>query len=235
MNKAVIDIGNTRIKCALFNPQGELIESRNFTIFKEMENWLKNSGARLAMACTVGQNPIPEVKDIRIIELNHHIKLPFRNLYKTPETLGVDRIAAMAAAASIYPGKPVLVFDIGTCMTIDFMSPASEYKGGNISPGLEMRLRAMHDYTGKLPFASVRNATEALGDSTLAALANGAIEGMRQEIHGYVDYFASAYPGLVVVICGGDSPHFDKPYKYRIFAAPNFVLQGLYHLLLLNE
>jgi type III pantothenate kinase len=140
--------------------------------------------------------------------LNEKSKLPFINLYKTPETLGRDRIAAVAAASVKFPKMPVLIFDIGTCMTIDFINESNEYMGGNISPGVNMRLKAMNLLTDKLPLSSKEYLTDFLGDSTLSALANGAVEGLCKEIDGYIVNFKLNYPKLKVVFCGGDAIFF---------------------------
>jgi type III pantothenate kinase len=235
MHKGAADIGNTRIKTAVFDTEGNIILSATFTDPVEAADWLHGNSVSMLMVSSVGKLALPPMEDTVIMTLNRDTLLPFSNRYKTPETLGVDRIAAMAAAVMKFPGKAVLVFDAGTCMTIDLMYPDGTYKGGNISPGLDMRLRAMQVMTSKLPYAPLREATEDPGNSTLSALANGALWGMKYEIEGYINHFASLYPGLVVVMCGGDISHFDKQLKYKIFAAPDFVLQGLYELLLFNE
>jgi type III pantothenate kinase len=235
MNRGVIDIGNTRIKAAVFNPEGLLLEKTICISPAEATDWMRSKGIVSVIAASVGQQILPGESGLNLISLTHESKLPFENLYERPETLGVDRIAAMAAAAHLYPGRAVLVFDIGTCMTIDLLQPDNIYKGGNISPGLDMRLKAMHQMTGRLPLVSHTEAVKTLGRSTHAAIASGAVSGMRHEIEGYIRSYSELYPGLVTVLCGGDHMHFEFPSENRIFADPNFVLQGLFHLLLLNE
>jgi type III pantothenate kinase len=235
MHRAVVDIGNTRIKCALFNTYGEIIQQAAFADTEEVSGWLILHKVSRAMISSVARHTLQAMDGIEMWTLDHDTKTPFINLYETPQTLGVDRIAAMAAASVLYPRQAVLVFDIGTCMTIDLLSPENRYRGGNISPGLDMRLKAMHTMTGKLPYATPDAAGNELGVSTVNALANGALHGMIHEIEGYIAHFRSLYPELVVILCGGDISHFEKQVKFRIFAAPDFVLQGLYHLLLLNE
>jgi type III pantothenate kinase len=120
-------------------------------------------------------------------------------------------------------------------MTIDLLLPDNTYKGGNISPGLNMRLQAMHSMTGRLPLVSGENALIELGNDTHSAIANGALSGMYHEIESYITNYLEMYSDLQIVFCGGDHSRFDLNGKYRIFAAPEFVLLGLYHLLLLNE
>ncbi len=235
MRRAAIDIGNTRIKCALFDEQGRIISRMVFDFLNEVNEWLQKEQVKKAIVSSVGRYQLQKIPGLDLITLDHRTKTPFKNLYTTPETLGVDRVAAMAAACTSYPGQAVLVFDVGTCMTIDLMHPDQTYKGGNISPGLDMRLRAMQSMTDRLPYSSHKEATDAPGHSTLSALANGVMWGMRFEMDGYISHFREIYPDLVVVGCGGDISHFDKQLKFKIFAAPDFVLQGLYELLLLNE
>lgn len=235
MNRGVIDIGNTRVKAAVFNTDGLLLEKTICTSQAEATDWMRTKGIVSVMAASVGQAILPPEPGLNLISLTHESKLPFENLYDSPETLGVDRIAAMAAAAVKYPSDAVLVFDIGTCMTIDLLHPGKVYKGGNISPGLDMRLKAMHQMTGRLPLADRSEAVKSFGRSTRSAIASGAVSGMQFEIEGYIRRYSAMYPELITVLCGGDQLHFEFPSENRIFADPNFVLQGLFHLLLLNE
>jgi type III pantothenate kinase len=235
MLRGAVDIGNTRIKCAVFDPNGELSAGSSFTSGTDAAEWLQLQRASRIMVSSVSTQILPEIGEAEIVNLTHGTPTPFTNLYQTPETLGMDRIAAMAAACMIYPDKAVLVFDIGTCMTIDLMHPDKTYRGGNISPGLEMRLKAMQTMTGKLPYAPLSEATGEAGTSTLSALANGALWGMKYEIEGYIAQYQAIYPDLHIVLCGGDISYFANQLKFKIFAAPDFVLHGLYHLLIFNE
>jgi type III pantothenate kinase len=120
-------------------------------------------------------------------------------------------------------------------MTIDFLDTELNYYGGNISPGIDMRLKAMHQMTGRLPLVDLSEAAGEMGSSTKQAIANGVLIGMQHEIEGYINAYLSKYPNLQIVLCGGDYTHFDIPPKYKIFANENFVLEGLHALLLLNE
>lgn len=235
MNRGVLDIGNTRIKAAVFNLDGKMIEHAYFLTLVNAIDWLHGHNVNRLLSASVAQAELPPVKGIETYSLTYKSLLPFDNHYQTPETLGVDRIAVMAAAATEFPNQAVLVFDIGTCMTIDLLHPDGRYFGGNISPGLEMRWKAMHTFTQRLPLASAEDYGELMGSNTLSALSSGVISGMRHEIEGYMHTFGEQFEDLQVVFCGGDLSHFDKPFKYKIFAAPDFVLRGLYYLLLLNE
>ena len=234
MHRGIIDIGNTRIKAAIYNEKGEILEKQYFTEIDACGVWLKQNKVHQAIASSVSQVMAADL-DLQIHTLSYQSKLPFQNLYKSKETLGVDRLAAMAAAATQFPGQAVLVFDIGTCMTIDFLDAEACYFGGNISPGIHMRLRAMHEMTGRLPLVDLMDAKGSMGSSTKEAMANGVILGLQYEIEGYIQTYSAQYPHLQIVLCGGDHSHFVIPSKNKIFANENFVLEGLYALLLLNE
>lgn len=158
--------------------------------------------------------------------------VPLRNCYKTPQTLGLDRLAAAAGAAGLFPQQDVLVIDAGTAVTYEYVSAAGEYLGGNISPGLSMRFRALHTFTAKLPLL-VPGAPPLLpfGEDTPSAMRIGVEQGMAYELEGAVNHFLSLFPGGTAVITGGDAGFFDKKLKCRIFALPDLVLIGLNNIL----
>jgi type III pantothenate kinase len=161
--------------------------------------------------------------------------VPFFIDYGTPQTLGMDRVAAVAGALYHFPGQASLVIDMGTCVTYDFINKEGHYLGGAISPGLKMRLRAMHDYTQKLPLAELSDAPEEfIGSSTVACLQSGAYFGLLGEINDTVERYEGRFGTLNVLLCGGDTPLFDKHTKKSIFAAPDLVLFGLHKILQLH-
>lgn len=235
MHRGVIDIGNTRIKAAAFNSTGELIRKQYFDDLNACYQWFKQENIRSVIVSSVAQASTDQVEGFEIHNLSYLSALPFNNHYESKETLGVDRIAALAAAATQFPNQASLIFDIGTCMTIDFLDRELNYSGGNISPGIELRLKAMHQMTGRLPLVNVNEAFGEMGNSTRQAMANGVLIGMQHEIEGYINNYISKYPDLQIILCGGDYTHFVIPSKYKIFANENFVLEGLHALLLLNE
>lgn len=235
MKKGVIDIGNTRNKAGLFNEGGELELIQMFETANDAAKWLFEQGAKKLFVSDVKGVSIDAVKDVKILYLDETTKLPFTNKYSTPKTLGTDRIAAMAAVAQLFPGKASLVFDIGSCMTIDLLEPNMTYNGGNISPGLQMRLKAMHNYTGKLPLSDLNQMHLPMGNSTVSALANGAFLGLKNEIEGYIENTLHQFPEANIILCGGDAHYFEKQLKFKIFANHNLVLLGLYHLLIFND
>jgi type III pantothenate kinase len=235
MHRGVVDIGNTRIKAAAFNSNGELIGKEYFDDLNSCYHWFVQENTQNIIVSSVAQVPTEQLEELKVHYLSYLSNLPFKNHYTSKDTLGVDRIAALAAAATQFPKQASLIFDIGTCMTIDFLDPELNYYGGNISPGIDMRLKAMHQMTGRLPLVDLSEAAGEMGNSTKQAIANGVLIGMQHEIEGYINAYLGKHPNLQIVLCGGDYAHFDIPPKYKIFANENFVLEGLHALLLLNE
>ena len=234
MNKGVVDIGNTQNKFAVFNNKGQLIAQKTFKLIDKGLEWLKHNQVDAIMASSVSKDIPKSYKGIRIYKVSTASKLNFCNLYQS-KTLGSDRICAIAAAVHLFPKTPVLIFDIGSCLTIDFVNANSEFLGGNISPGLNMRLQAMHLLTQKLPLVKGNIAELNLANTTKSAIANGALQGLQYEMMGYIETYSTQYKDLKIVVCGGDTPHFVFPAKYKIFVQEYLVLQGLYALLKLNE
>jgi type III pantothenate kinase len=237
VKRAAIDIGNTKIKTAIFSETGEILSIQLHDDLKSTIEYLHELKVKSVICSSVAAESEKELEqsDFQYHILNYKSKIPFNNLYQSPETLGTDRIAALAAAVQYHPKKNVLIFDIGTCMTIDFVDAHGNYNGGNISPGLNMRLQAMYHFTHRLPETKVEANNGLMGLTTKQAIANGALHGLQFEIEGYAQKFASLYTDLTIVLCGGYTEYFDKQHKFEIFADQNFVLKGLYHLLLLNE
>ena len=233
MYKAVIDQGNTRCKVGIFSKMGILEEVHITQTFQEAIDYINSKSIKIVITNHKTETEI--YPDFNIYYLNHLFKLPFLNLDKKPETLGLDRIASLAAAAILFPNQNTLIFDVGTCITIDFLNENNAYNGGNISPGLKMRYKAMHHFTSKLPLSTVENIFPKMGNTSMSAIANGAFYGIVNELNGYITDFKKDYQNLNIIICGGDTLHFDKQLKTEIFAKPNLVLEGLYQLLLLNE
>ena len=173
-------------------------------------------------------------KAAHFMELTAETPVPIRNLYKTPETLGKDRLAAVVGAFSLFPNKDILVIDAGTALTIDFIDSEGNYHGGNISPGLNMRFRALHDYTKKLPLLSQECEYQLIGDTTASAIASGVKNGIIFEVEGYINHFVKKFPQLVTILTGGDGIFFENKINKHIFAEPNLVFFGLEKIVLNN-
>ncbi len=169
--------------------------------------------------------------EYELINLSAHTRLPFILKYDTPETLGLDRIALAAAAATSYPGKDCLVVDAGTCITYDFVNRAGEYLGGAISPGIQMRFKALNHFTARLPLGSINHSIDLIGKSTLSSIGSGVINGTINEVGGTIKQYEARFPEMITVLTGGDAIVFDGLVKNTIFAAPDFLLKGLNNIL----
>lgn len=238
----IVDVGNTLIKLAVFN-SNELIYKDSFERhlllerISELNNTLPNISHCIISA--VGRTTETQLeflqKKYKVISLTHDTKVPFLNEYATQETLGVDRIALVSAAAVDYPERDVLVIDAGSCITYDFLSAENTYSGGAISPGLEMRYKAVHHFTDKLPLLKPQNSVSLVGDSTLNAIHSGVFNGMVYELDGFISSYKEKYPDLTVILTGGDAHLLRVSLKNDIFANSNFLLEGLHYILELNK
>ncbi|MBR4793674.1 MAG: type III pantothenate kinase [Bacteroidaceae bacterium] len=168
-------------------------------------------------------------------QLTSDIPIPLKNAYSSPATLGMDRLAAAVGAWSLKPDNDLLVVDAGTAVTFDFVSADGTYKGGNIAPGISLRLKSLHEHTGALPLVSARGDTPMFGSDTETAIRSGVINGLRHELDGYISELRSIYPSLLVFLTGGDAEFFDIKAKSSTFAVPDLVLSGLARIAQYNE
>jgi type III pantothenate kinase len=166
--------------------------------------------------------------------LNRDTQIPLKNAYKTPETLGKDRIAAAVAAWHEFPGKDLLVIDAGTAITMDMVTKPGEFLGGAIAPGIDLRFKALHTFTGRLPLIKRKNINYLTGTSTEESINSGVINGIAAEIDGIIDKYKILYPDLITIFGGGDSKFLHKRLKNSIFALPNPVVNGLHTILNYN-
>lgn len=237
----VIDIGNTKVKAAVFELD-TLKESISFD-----ENDMELHITNLLDAHPISSSIVSSVKKDTdkygqffdnlpsLIVLDHQTEVPFENLYKTPETLGIDRIALVSGAVSLYPNKNVLVMDAGTCITYDFVTSDQRYLGGAISPGIDIRYRSLNTFTSKLPRLSLTDDFEITGKTTSEAIHSGVINGLIQEIKGVINQYKEEYLDLTVILTGGDTKFLFKQLKNSIFAHQNFLLYGLNTILTHNN
>ena len=234
-----IDSGNSRTKCAVYDAQGNLTVAQTFEedAFTEIYEWARDKNIIHAIISTTGKRTWNsdrlEAHGI-LIELDHETPLPIQIIYNTPETLGRDRIAAACGAYALHPDKKCLIVDAGTCITADLLLKSGTYLGGNIAPGIHMRLQAMHDQTARLPLVEPGWPDLPFGDSTLHALQNGACRGAAMEIEGLLNQARVAYGEVSIVITGGDSAFLAKQLESRIFVEPELVTQGLFQILSFN-
>lgn len=173
-------------------------------------------------------------KNIFLVQLDHHTTVPIVNKYETPHTLGKDRLAAIVGAVYLEPETDLLIVDAGTAITYDLVDASGVYWGGNIAPGLSMRLRSLHEFTQKLPLVEPVVDIPLIGNSTNSALISGALHGIVFEIDGYINALKIKYPKLSVFLTGGSIFYFDTKLKSPIFAERNLVLIGLNRILQYN-
>ncbi len=237
----VIDIGNTRTKFSLFN-YGEMMISVPVDEFlPEHIDILKNEHAALDKAILSSVKKYsPELKESlqknfeHFIELDAQTPLPVENHYVSKETLGRDRIAAAVGALHLYPSSNVLVIDAGTAITYDFVNENGQYLGGKISPGLEMRFKALHHFTGNLPLVKSTGFDKLYGQTTEESILAGVEHGVVFEADKTIETFKEFYNNLKVIITGGDTDFFEKKLKNSFFVQFNLIAIGLNRILEYN-
>lgn len=224
-----IDIGNTSIKVGLFKDDN-LEEVKKFNDLEALNAFLELKEKQAIAICSVRYKEEEirgKVKGLEgAIFLNHQTKIPIGLNYDTPATLGMDRLAAAIGAFQVYPNTTVLVIDSGTCITYDLIASGS-FMGGMISPGMEMRFKAMHEFTANLPLLDVESTDEMIGRSTATSMNNGVFFGLVGEINHHISQLMLKYPDLKVIMTGGDAHLFESKIKSDIFVAPEIVLLGL--------
>ncbi|MFD2601851.1 type III pantothenate kinase [Flavobacterium suzhouense] len=229
-----VDIGNTKIKAAVFEDDVLLerfVFDKNDTAVT-IENIFKSyTEITVSVISSVGKDA-PELlleleKRGRLVIIDRDLKYPFTNKYATPATLGVDRMVLSAGTVLLYPGKNRLVIDAGTCVTYDFIDSNDNYLGGAISPGLQLRYNAMHNFTAKLPLLYPEMPKEYIGDTTAGSMHSGVVNGMLHELEGFVRQYNEQYQELTIILTGGDADFLAKRLKNTIFANSNFLLESL--------
>jgi type III pantothenate kinase len=229
----VIDMGNTSVKLGLFS-SAELKAHLVLPEFSmsELETFLKKNDTpeNVILSSVVKKNEELETyleNNFLFIKLDHTTPLPIEKLYKTPETLGNDRIAAAVGANNLFPSQNVLAIDTGTCIKYDLVNAANQYLGGNISPGIEMRFKALNAFTAQLPLVTKAVDNDIYGSSTEQAIRLGVQLGAIEEVKGIINRFQSRYTDMKVILTGGDMAFFDGELKNHIFADPFLTLRGL--------
>ncbi len=236
----VIDSGNTLTKAAIFD-KGALtaihhIKNIDKTFFDQL---LENNQISRTIIASVSQ-PAEEIEkwikktDMDILIASHKLKFPFTIAYHTPHTLGIDRVAAVAGGAAQFPGENLLIVDAGTAITYEIYSSGATYLGGNIAPGMNMRFKALHQLTSRLPLTSSDSYISEYGRSTSEAIASGVVQGMLNEITGYQQLMNEQFGNFRTIITGGDAEFFAAKLKNPIFVNLNLVLNGLNHILEYN-
>ncbi len=232
MTILALDIGNTWCKIAIFEDR-EIVYLLRIPTDDESAiiEWLEATNVNRGIYSTTADlraELTDELKEKGLIQFSHQMKFPFSIEYKTPETLGRDRLAAVAGASHLYPNQNCLVMDAGTCITYDFLTADGRYLGGNISPGLHMRANAMDVFADKLPLVDVLKWNQQkIGRSTTEALQTGATFGLILEIEGYIQSFAENNKLINNILTGGDAYYLQDKINSKIFARPDLVFRGL--------
>ena len=235
----VIDLGNTWAKAGLFSER-ELVKS--FVFDKNSSNEIKKIIAETPdIRRSIISSVISHSKEISnilqnktiCVDFDSNTRLPLKITYQTPETLGKDRIAAVAGAIALYPSKPLLVIDAGTCMKYNFVNDKGEFSGGAISPGLDMRFKALNVFTDRLPHLLYeKDFSDVIGTSTKGSILSGVQQGLLFEAEGYIKRFKEKNKEGIVIATGGNLPFLVDGLKNSIFAAPDLILSGLNEILL---
>ena len=237
----IIDVGNTYVKLAVYS-NNKLISKKIGTpdnwvsVAKQILNFY--SGITKGIISSVGRINQKDIsiisKQIKLINLSADTKLPFKNKYGTPKTLGVDRIALVSASVEQFTDKNVLIIDAGTCITYDFITSENDYLGGAISPGIRTRYTSLNNLTANLPLLETKAPKHIIGKSTADAIHSGIVNGILKEIDGTIQEYAKIYEDLTVILTGGDTKLLSKRLKSSIFANSNFLLEGLNYILEFN-
>ena len=230
----VVDVGNTRIKAAVFE------DATLFEIFVFSQIELQNNIQKILSSFpNLTDLVVSSVGDVEKLSflifenlLNVHFisnkdPFPFQNKYATPQTLGVDRMVLAAGAILQFPSQNRLVIDAGTCITYDFIDQNNNYLGGAIAPGLRLRYESLHNYTAKLPLLLLDSPKDLIGSSTFESIHSGVVNGLVFEIDGFIDEYKARYPNFIIILTGGDTDFLAKRFKNTIFANSNFLLESL--------
>ena len=243
MYNLIVDAGNTSIKMFLFD-KGEIAHSLKCCAVEDLLSTLESAvpvnsiGKCIVSSVSVEQENIAAVfyPFFRVRLFDSKLRFPINIRYGTPGTLGSDRVAAVVGAYVRYPKRNILVIDSGTAITYDILTAEGEYLGGNISPGLNTRFRALHNFTGKLPLLQVDDSMEGLfGTNTNEAIGLGVQNGILYEVEATVREFSRRFDDLLVVFTGGDSFFFEKRINFSNFAEPYLVAFGLNEILEFND
>jgi len=235
--KLIIDRGNTSSKIAVFDGE-EIIKHQILSklTLADVILFAKKHAISASIISSVKQKDSITnelIRHFNALFLTHKTPIPISINYKTPETLGNDRIAGIVGANKAYPNNNILVIDTGSCITFDFFMDG-KYCGGRISPGLQMRYDSLHTFTSQLPQISISDAHFTLGKDTNSSIIAGVQQGALDEIDTVIDIFRKENKDSVVILCGGDHKFFDKHLKNSIFADPFIVLKGLNIILEFN-
>ena len=240
MHTLALDIGNTAVKAGCFDGSALREMAAGLAVGQVLE-LVRRWQPQHVIIASVADNAALRAEELRELVPGEILTfspattpVPLRNAYATPHTLGADRLASAVGAAGLRPDQPTLVVDAGTALKFDLVTADGTYHGGSISPGLRMRLRALHAFTGRLPLLELPAADATIplvGDSTTGSLLSGVVNGAVAEISGLISQYRAHYPGLGVLLTGGDAALLAARLPACIFVIPELVLLGLNRIL----
>ena len=238
-----VDVGNTKIKVAVFEGSNlvERIDFYGSELQKQIEftlnKYQKISDLVVASVGNITKEAfLAFEKQLKIHFITHNSSFPFHNKYETPHSLGIDRMVLASGAVLNFPKQNRLVIDAGTSITYDFIDENDNYLGGAISPGIRLRYESLHHFTAKLPLLTLDLFKENLksidehdfiGNSTSSAIHSGVLNGVQNEIEGFITQYQRVYPKFIIILTGGDTEFLAKRLKNTIFANSNFLLESL--------
>ncbi|MBF2707886.1 type III pantothenate kinase [Flavobacterium soyangense] len=229
-----VDVGNTRIKAAVF--EGTILLEVFVFMKTELEKSIQNILNKYKKISHLVVSSVSDVEkqafisfesSVNIHFVSHKDSFPFVNCYETPQTLGIDRMVLAAGATLQFPSQNRLVIDAGTCVTYDFIDENDNYLGGAISPGLRLRYEALHNYTAKLPLLTLENPKHFTAKSTSESIHSGVVNGLVCEIDGFINQYKAQFSNFIIILTGGDTEFLAKRLKNTIFANSNFLLESL--------
>ena len=229
----VVDAGNTNIKiCEVFGD-----EISNFEMFNDLDKVLvRVKNLHVVLISVI--NPMVKEKIQKVckslFEIKNNVKMPFSSAYESMNTVGVDRLCNVSGMLKYAKNRSALSIDIGTCIKFDFLTADAVYKGGSISPGIQLRYRSLNDYTNNLPLLEQVNHTSLIGNDTKNSIASGVLNGMYFEITGMISRYEAEFGPLDIYLTGGDALHFDIPQKNNIFAVKNLTILGAVEIYKIN-
>jgi len=239
----IIDIGNTRVKLAVFNDDQMIVYKtiQRDQTFDEIVEILAEYDINKAIASQVGK-PLDGLLNllnqhgIKLLYVSAKLKMPFQIDYKSPDTIGADRLALVAGAMLHRQNTPQLIIDAGTCVTYDFIDANNVYHGGAISPGLALRYKSLNQYTANLPLLqNFEGELPLIGKDTKMSIQVGVLGGLVGEIEAAIVKYSIKFTDLTVYLTGGDEKLLDKYIKNKIFVGTKFLLlEGMNYILNLN-
>ena len=240
MRLLALDIGNSRIKAGLFI--GEQLEWTKLLTFTDyvsayLNFWVDKYAIEVIGYTNVNIRQFSRIVElgalsgVELVELTGASPSPIVNAYQSPETLGADRFAAAVGARKMAPDSALLTIDIGTAITYDYVDAENRYLGGGISPGMNLRFKALHQYTARLPLVKEAEEAPFVGRTTEDSIRSGVQFGLKAEVEGVIRrYQELAHPRLTTFLTGGGAAFFANDIQYVDYVSPNLVLEGIYHL-----